>query len=47
MTRMEKHDNYRIEIEIANIQGMLNNFDEWYYIRTHQKEIKEEMGCKH
>lgn len=47
MTRMEKWKAKREEIEAENDGAIYTNIHEYYYIITHQKEIKEELGCKH
>lgn len=47
MTRMEKYKDLHEAIAFENIDCMLNDFETWVYIRNHQKEIKQEMGCKH
>lgn len=47
MTRTEKNKALREQIELQNISAIFTNFEEYYYITTHQKEIKKELGCKH
>ena len=47
MKRMKKYENLHIDIALENINCMIKDFDTWYYIKTHQKEIKQEKGCKH
>lgn len=47
MTRIDKFARKRVNIELENMTFMFNDFNSWKELRTNQKQIKKEKGCKH
>lgn len=47
MTRMEKYAQKRAKIEKENKQYMITNFYDYMMLICSQRQIKQEMGCKH